>query len=190
MLWTWFEEDEILSRLGHRRLHTTKDGYFRSTYLWDVLIHRIGLDYLKMRRDDVPGQSVYTTIIEFSRGLEHGGFQRAFEHLSHEILTNAVVLYINVSFTESLRKNRRRFNPERPDSILQHGLSDEKLTRLYKDSDWETLAARHPEYLEIQGIRVPYVVFENEDDLTTPGGEALGERLEQSLNRLWAINKP
>lgn len=189
MLWTWFEEDEILSQLGHPRLHTTEDGYFRWTYLWDVLIRRIGLDYHKMRRDDASGQPGSTTIIEFSRGLEHGGFQRAFEHLHPEILTHAVILYINVSYAESLRKNRRRFNPERPDSILQHGLSDEKLTRLYRDSDWESMTAGHPEHLDIQGMRVPYTVFENEDDVTTPGGAALDERLEQSLSRLWAINQ-
>src|SRR5512143_1540447 len=47
MLWTWFEEDDLLSQMGKPRLHTTEDGYFRWTYLWDVLIRRIALEYQK-----------------------------------------------------------------------------------------------------------------------------------------------
>jgi hypothetical protein len=38
-------------------------------------------------------------------------------------------------------------------------------------------------------VKVPYVVFENEDDVTTGRGEALGERLETALQRLWALNE-
>jgi hypothetical protein len=34
---------------------------------------------------------------------------------------------------------------------------------------------------------VPYVVFENEDDVTTARGEALGRRLEKVLGRLWML---
>jgi len=37
----------------------------------------------------------------------------------------------------------------------------------------------------IQGIQVPYVVFENEDDVTTARGDALGDRLEARLQTLW-----
>jgi hypothetical protein len=39
----------------------------------------------------------------------------------------------------------------------------------------------------VKGIRVPYVVFENEDDVTTARDEALGERLEEILGRLWML---
>lgn len=186
MLWTWFEEDHILSEMGHPRLHSTEeDQYFKYDYLWDVLIRRISLDYKKLVRD-IPGyHDSRTTIIEFARGKEHGGFERAFAHLSPEILEKAAVLYINVSWEESLRKNRRRFNPERPDSILEHGLPDDKLEKMYKESDWEEISAEDPAYLTIQGQKVPYAVFENEDDVTTERGAALGERLEQTLQTLW-----
>ena len=51
MLWTWFEEDDLLAQLGHHRLHTTPDGNFRWLYLWDVLIRRIALEYHKRLRD-------------------------------------------------------------------------------------------------------------------------------------------
>ncbi|MBN1994192.1 MAG: hypothetical protein JW953_15950 [Anaerolineae bacterium] len=187
MLWAWFEEDHILSRFGHPRLHTTADNYFKWPYLWDVLIHRICLEYSKRLRDNPHYHDRFTTIIEFARGREHGGFARAFAHLSEEVLSRATILYLNVSFAESLRKNRRRFNPNRPDSILEHGLPDEKLKRLYKESDWEEVSAADPEFITLQGRRVPYVVFENEDDVTTGPGEALGRRLEETLGRLWKL---
>jgi hypothetical protein len=37
MLWTWFEEDRILARMGHPRLHTDIEEYFAHRYLWDLL---------------------------------------------------------------------------------------------------------------------------------------------------------
>ncbi len=131
MLWSWFEEDAILEKLGHPRIHSDKDGYFLWNYLWDVLIERLDLEYLKKLRENRYA-SRFSTIIEFSRGKQHGGFSQAFEHFSGITLAHCAILYINVSWDQSLLKNRRRFNPDRPDSILEHGLSDEKLEFLYK----------------------------------------------------------
>jgi hypothetical protein len=74
-------------------------------------------------------------LLEFSRGSEHGGYARAFAHLSEAVLPMLSVVYVRVSFEESRRKNRRRFNPDRPYSILEHGLPDSKLERLYRDDD-------------------------------------------------------
>lgn len=181
MLWTWFEEDALLEKMGHSRLHTTPDGYFKYRYLWDLLIERIGLDYQKLMRDF----SGDTVILEFSRGSEHGGYQSAFDHLTKEILDDLAILYVNVSWEESLRKNRQRFNPDRPDSILEHGLPDEKLTKLYRETDWEKITKGREDKIQIQGFDVPCAVFENEDDTTTAQGPALGRRLEQALDLLW-----
>lgn len=182
MLWAWFEEDALLDRMGHPRLHTDSEGYFNQVYLWDVLIERIGLEYQKLMRDF----SGDTVIIEFSRGAEHGGFQRAFDHLSDQILENLAVLYIDVPWEESLRKNRKRFNPDRPDSILEHGLPDSKMEKLYKVTDWSELIQNDPDFLTIKGHEVPYAVFDNADDVTTGQGAELGERLETVLQSLWS----
>ncbi len=204
MLWTWYEEDHILTQLGQPRLHTIQDDYdlkpgpphlhsiqdgyyFKANYLWDLLIRRICLEYSKRLRDNPAYHKQFTTIIEFARGSEHGGFARAFEHLSPEVAQRAAILYINVSYEESRRKDRRRFNLDRPDSILEHGMSDEKIERLYRDSDWEQVSAANPEFIAIQDHHVPYVVFENEDDVTTARGEALGSRLEETLEQLWEL---
>jgi hypothetical protein len=185
MLWTWFEEDAILEKMGKGRLHTTPDGYFKYKHLWHLLIRRIELQYSKKLRNDPAYHRNRTCIIEFSRGSEHGGYEAAFSHFSRELLSRAAVLYIDVSYEESLRKNRRRFNPDKPDSILEHGLPDEKMERLYKDTDWSRFSAGDPAVLDCSGLPVPYVVFPNDDDVTTEGGEVLGNRLEERLSVLW-----
>lgn len=188
MLWTWFEEDTILSKqFGKPRLHTDEESYFKYHYQWDLLIERIGLEYQKKIRDEPDYHQHKTTIVEFSRGCEHGGYTQAFRHISDEILERAGIVYIQVSYQESLRKNRLRFNPERPDSILEHSLPDEKMERLYRDDDWNGLSGVDGEYLTVRDVKIPYVVLENEDDVTTPGGEELSRRLESTLGRLWHI---
>ena len=187
MLWTWFEEDDILERLGYERLHSTPDLYFVHDGLWQLLIERIGLDYGKLLRDRPTFHERNTVLVEFSRGAQHGGYTEAFQHLPAELLERAAVLYLEVSYEESVRKNRRRFNPDRPDSILEHGLPDAKMEKLYHEDDFRAFSAGDDSYLSVQGLQVPYVVFENEDDVTTPGGEPLGERLEARLDELWAL---
>jgi len=185
MLWTWFEEDAILTDLGHPRIHTDEDGNFLHLYQWDLLIQRINLEYEKLLRDDPDFHQRHTVIIEFARGASHGGFKRAFDHLSKQVAKRLAILYIDVSWEESLRKNRARFNPDRPDSILEHGLSDSKMEALYKASDWHEISAADPERITIQGYQVPYIVFENEDDVTSQGGKALSERLALKLDQLF-----
>ncbi|MFN2235848.1 MAG: hypothetical protein ACK2U1_16605 [Anaerolineales bacterium] len=186
MLWTWFEEDDILTKMGSPRLHSDEHGYFLGDHLWNVLIERINLEYAKKLRNQPDYHQQKTTIIEFARGTAHGGFKVAFQHLSRQIIERMAILYINVSWEESLRKNRARFNPSRPDSILEHGLSDEKMEALYRHVDWEQIAV-NKDFIQIKGIQVPYVVFENEDDITTKGGKELSKRLEKSFSDLWDL---
>jgi hypothetical protein len=187
MLWSWFEEDRILKEYFNRYgLHTDVEGHFlHGDLLWHLLIRRLCLEYDKSQRDATSEQTV---VIEFSRGREHGGYRAAYEHLSSAVLSQAACLYIYVSYEESLRKNRRRENPERPDSILEHSLSDEKMERLYRGDDWFDFTSSDPDYIDVRGFRLPYVILENEDDVTTQGGEPLALRLEKALTwlfRLW-----
>jgi hypothetical protein len=190
MLWTWFEEDTILSeKFGVPRLHSDDNRYFKYPYLWNLLIERINLEYFKRTRDENNYHQHTTTIIEFARGTEHGGYKQAFDFLSDQILARAGIMYVEVSFEESRRKNRQRFNPEKPDSILEHAVDEEKLEILYRYDDWRDLfsKAESGKYLSIREHQVPCVVFKNEDDVTTQGGTALGSRLEDLLDNLWQI---
>jgi hypothetical protein len=187
MLWAWFEEDAILKDMGLSPLHTNDDGYFASPALWDVLIRRMCLEYRKLLSEDPQFHQHSTAMIEFSRGSEHGGYARAFSAFEKDVLSRAAVLSIDVSYEESLRKNRLRYNPARAHSILEHGLPDTKLERLYRENDWGKLTASDPRWLTAQGVRLPYAVMANEDDVTTARGEVLGVRLEQTLGLLWDL---
>ncbi|MBN1953631.1 MAG: hypothetical protein JW900_01160 [Anaerolineae bacterium] len=188
MLWAWFEEDQILEQMGHPRLHSDAEGYFKYPYLWNVLIKRLALEHCKRARNRPPDGEM-TTIVEFSRGSEHGGYREAFRHFPDAMLQQGAICYIRVSYQESLRKNRLRFNPERPDSILEHGLPDRKMERLYRHDDWDLFAADDPEFVVVNGVRLPYAVLENHDDVTSGDPAVLGEHLEQVLGVLWARSK-
>jgi hypothetical protein len=188
MLWTWFEEDDILAnKFGLPRLHTDEQGYFKYKELWHLLIERLSLNYGKLLRDEPDYHEHSTCLIEFSRGSEHGGYAEAFQYLSNEVLKRAAILYVRVPYEESLRKNRRRFNPDKPDSILEHGLSDKKLERLYRDDDFATVAPGDSGLVEIRGHSVPFAVFPNQDDVTTGKPEQLATRLESVLGKLWKL---
>lgn len=189
MLWTWFEEDAILAKKFNKpRIHTDNEGYFKEQYLWNLLIERISMDYSKLIRDNKDFHNDGTALIEFSRGTEHGGYKDAFKHLSKEVLENAALVYINVPYEESLRKNRKRFNPSKPDSILEHGLPDEKLEKMYKLVDWEEVSADSRTHININGVQVPYVVFENMPS-KTDDPVILGPELDKVFSELWKIYK-
>jgi hypothetical protein len=188
MLWVWFEEDDILSnKLDLPRLYTNKLGYFRYKELWHLLIERLSLEYTKLLRNDPSYHNHSTCMIEFSRGSEHGGYAEAFQHLSDDVLERAAILYVRVPYEESLRKNRRRFNPDKPDSILEHGLTDDKMESLYHDDDFASVAPGDSGLVKIRGQQVPFAVFPNEDDVTTDKPEQLAKRLQSVLDKLWDV---
>jgi len=188
MLWTWFEEDAILEKILNKpRIHTDREGYFLYQYQWDLLIERISMEYQKKLRDEGYAENT-TTILEFSRGAEHGGYASSFRHLSEDILKKACVLYIDVPYEESLRKNRRRYNPKRPDSILEHGLPDHKLERMYKEIDWETFRGEDPEFILFDGHKIPYTVLHNMPEITNDFAK-LGPALDTCFGKLWQIRK-
>ncbi len=187
MIWQWFEEDDILQHVFQMpRSHSTPEGYFLNNNLWHVLIRRLSLEYQKWSRDQSEDHTVF---IEFSRGAKHGGYHKAYQHLSEEILQQASAIYLRVSYEESSRKNHKRMNIERPDSILEHSLPDSKMEALYLHDDWTEFTAQDPHEIIVKSIRIPYVVMDNEDDITTTGGEALAERLTESFDQLWALWK-
>lgn len=189
MLWTWFEEDAVLAKKFNKpRIHTDDEGYFKEQYLWNLLIERISMDYSKLIRDNKNFHDEGTALIEFSRGTEHGGYKDAFTHLSKEVLENAAIVYINVPYEESLRKNRKRYNPSKPDSILEHGLPDAKLEKMYKEVDWEEVSKDSKTHININGVEVPYIVFENMPS-KTDDPEILGPALDNVFTELWKIYK-
>jgi hypothetical protein len=196
ILWEQFEDDDLLEEMGLPRLLTNKEftykgktypGYvFKEKWYWNFLINKLNKQYERLLRDHPDfHENRGTAILEYARGAEHGGFKTAYDYLSETILKKAATLYIKVDFEESMRKNRRRYNPDKPDSILEHALEDVKMEMLYQGSDWEEFAA-HPEYLKVKGFDVPYGIFENMPEKTDKP-EVLGAHLEEVLAKLWQV---
>ena len=198
VLWERFEDDDIYERHGKARLISdttfqyegkTLGGYvFKDQFFWNFLIEKLNLFYSKRLRDNPKYHETTTAVFEFARGSQHGGFAEAYTYLSDEVLSRACTTYIKVGWEESLRKNRRRYNPNKPDSILEHALEDKKIEFLYKESDWESFTSKDPDHLSVRGKRVPYAVFENEPEKTLDPAK-LGPHLEEVCARLWKTHQ-
>jgi hypothetical protein len=182
-VWETFEIDDILSRHGRERMFTTPDYYFKDPFIWNLFIERINLEFAKKLAGNRNYLRETTAIVEFARGGENG-FREAFSLLSDEILKRAGVVYINVSYEESCRKNRRRFDRSQAHSILFHSLPDEKMEFYYKVNDWDKMAKGSDGYLRIKGHTVPFSVFNNEPEVTDKP-EKLGITLEDVFRKLW-----
>lgn len=186
-VWDTFETDDILSRHGKSRIWSDEQYWFKDPFVWNVYIERLNLAY----RKKLAGQPQYhdgmTLIVEFSRGGENG-FGEAFWYLHEEIVKRACIVYINVSYEESLRKNRRRARAGMEDSILYHSLPDKKMEFYYKVNDWEKLTAHSPTHIDIRGVKVPYTVFENEPEKTDNPAK-LGAELERVTAKLWGVRE-
>jgi hypothetical protein len=186
MLWTWFEEDDLLTKMGYPRLYTDSKGYFLQQYMWDLLIERMVLEYTKYIRD-LGRSDDHTVIFEFSRGKEHGGYKSAFAHIPKNLIQKAAILYVNVSWEESLRKNKARFNPNFPDSILEHSLPDEKLKKLYLECDFLDMSDSDSGRILINKLNIPYIILDNENDMTSKQGKVLSDQLNEKLLILFKL---
>jgi len=194
ILWERFEDDDLWEKHGRPRVHSDREfeyqgerlpGYvFKDVFFWHWLIEKLNHSYARRLRDNPGYHENRTAVFEFARGSQHGGWAGAYPFLSDEVLARASTIYINVTWEESLRKNRRRYNPDRPDSILQHALEDKKIEMLYRESDWEEFSRPDPAYLHVRGFRVPYAVFENMPEKTLDPAK-LGPHLEEVCGRLW-----
>ncbi len=184
-VWETFEIDDILSRHGKPRLWTDERYYFTDHFVWNLYIERLNLEYRKKLARDPLYHQTKTTLIEFARGGERG-IQEALEYLHDDILKRAALIYIRVSYEESVRKNRRRARKGQEDSILYHSLPDDKMEFYYRTNDWEEIEAKHPEFVEVRGHRIPYAVFENEPEKTLDPVR-IGNELERVVQRLRGV---
>jgi hypothetical protein len=186
-VWETFEIDDILTRYKKPRLWTDEKYWFNDRFIWNLYIERINLEYRKKLARDPLYHDTTTTLIEFARGGESGIFE-ALSHLHDDILKRASLMYIRVSYEESVRKNRRRARQGEEDSILYHSLPDEKMEYYYKTNDWEILEAQDPEYIDVNGLKIPYSVFENEPEKTLDP-VLTGRELERATSKLWGKGK-
>ncbi|MBS4028204.1 MAG: hypothetical protein KGZ58_06130 [Ignavibacteriales bacterium] len=186
-VWETFEIDDILTRHNKPRVWSDEKYWFKDEFIWNLYIERINLEYRKKLARNANYHEKMTTLIEFARGGENG-IQEALNNLHEDILKRASLLYIKVSYEESVRKNRRRAKPGMEDSILYHSLPDEKMEFYYKTNDWEKLAAKNPDFIEVKGFKIPYAAFENEPEKTLDKN-LIAQELERTTSKLWNLKK-
>ena len=182
-VWETFEIDDILTKMGKPRIWSDEKYWFKEHYIWNLYIERVSLEYRKKIARNQEYHKNKTVLIEFARGGENG-IQEALSHLHEDILKNAALMYIKVSYEESVRKNRRRARKGQEDSILYHSLPDEKMDFYYKVNDWDMIEAKNPTHIDVNGIKVPYAVFENEPEKTLDKN-LIGQELEKVTSKLW-----
>jgi len=185
-LWEKFEEDDLWENLGRPRLYSRPEaGNYAVTDpgVWPFLIGKVNAHVERFLAEG-SGPSRQSLIIEFSRGGRHG-YAEALEHLSPQVLSRAAVLYLSVSFAESLRRNLARYDVAKKDGILTHSVPREEMERTYETDDWEDLASGPDGFLTANGVRVPFVTMRNEPESTEP--TVLDERYAAALDRLYAL---
>lgn len=189
-VWVWetFQDDDIRAKHGKPRLHTTPDYFFLDPFIWDFYIEKINLEYAKRMARDPDIDRDRTVILEFARGGEDG-FGQALCCLSDEILSRAVIVYIDVSYAESVRKNHKRKRLGEEDSILHHSLPDKKMDYYYKTNDWQKISHGADQgVITVNGHQLPFAVFDNEPEKTDDPTK-LGLELERVTNCLWKIRE-
>jgi hypothetical protein len=183
-VWETFELDDLMMEMGQPRVWSDEQYWFKDPYIWDLYVKRLALDYRKKTAKEPTYHDRLTTLVEFARGGDDA-IHHALTFLSDEMLGKAALMYIRVSYEESVRKNRRRARQGEEGSILYHSLPDAKMDLYYKTNDWDQLEARNPHFIEVRGFQVPYMVFENMPEKTLEP-KLIGEELERATTTLWS----
>ena len=184
-LWERCLDDDEREKRGEPRLvsQRTPEGYnitqpgFRGS-----LVHRFN-DTIADKYLSRP--SFYengTLLIEFARGVDDG-FKASLDRFAPEILGRAAILYIQVSFEESFRRNDARYRKGQEESILFHKVPDRDMLGFFRHNDWADITGGAADgWLEAGGVRVPFVTMNNEPESTDP--QVLGPRYADALSRL------
>ncbi len=186
-VWETFELDDLMTQMGRERVWSDEKYWFKDPYIWDLYMKRLALDYRKKIAKDPAYHDKMTTLVEFARGGDNA-IHHALSCLSDEMLRQASLLYIRVTYDESVRKNRRRARQGEEDSILYHSLPDVKMEAYYKTNDWEALEAKDPRTIEVHGHKIPYAVFENMPEKTLDV-KLIDEELQRATGRLWEARR-
>lgn len=124
-----------------------------------------------------------TLLIEFARG-RGDGFKNSLDQFKRDILERAAILYIDVSFQESFRRNNARYNAALKSSILCHKVPDKDMYEYFIENDWKDITDGRPDgNLVVNGVAVPFVSMNNEPEL--PPGPEIAERYKKALDRLF-----
>lgn len=188
-LWLWekFEEDDMWEKMGRPRIYSkgVEGSYvITKSEVLDLMFAKFNHE---IKKNYLSHQEFYkdsTLFIEFSRGDKlDGGYRKALNMFSIEVLERAVILYINVSFEESVRRNTARYVEKLKYSILAHKVPEEDLRRFSESQDWESFTeGRESGKLTLNGIEVPFVTMNNVPEL--PPGPEIAKRYQAAMDKL------
>lgn len=195
-LWEKFTEDDLWESMGYTRLYsrTHKLGYVQfddqksGHPLLDLCCKKFNVA-IKNKYLNKPGfYDDHTVFIEFARGMADGGYKHVYDLLDDEILKRSAILYVQVSFAESKRKNDARYKEWEKGSILSHSLPEESLLRFSESDDWDELTGgKECGFIDIRGIQIPFVTMPNEPELKN--GPELDARYSRALTLLKGLVK-
>lgn len=187
-LWKTFEDDDIWEKVTGKRLFTRKveEGYnILDANLYDFMIEKFNRVIQKEYLTNDKFYEDSTLIVEFSRGGEKS-YTPALNNFDKEILSKTAILYVQVSGDESKRRNEARYQEKMKDSILAHKVPDYDMKRIYSDDDWNILTeGRGSGFINLNGIKVPFVTMNNEPESKDP--KVLAERYGEALASLYEI---
>ncbi|UCF09901.1 MAG: AAA family ATPase [Candidatus Bipolaricaulota bacterium] len=182
ILWELFVSEDAWERAGRpRRLSRRAEENYcvADDGVWGFLIERLN-DRLE---PILAAQSAReTVIVEFARGRA-GGYADAIPRLLPRALERAAVLYVDVSFEESWRRNVARYDERRRSGILTHSVPRDEMERSYGVDDWHDLTEAPTGTLSIRGFDLPYVTMCNEPELVDRDG--LDRRYRGALGSLY-----
>jgi hypothetical protein len=184
ILWQKFIEDDVWERVGGRRLFSERAGEnyrVSDDGIWPFLT-----EMLRRKAEDAldAGSSDSTLLVEFSRGTSPG-YRESLEQLSPLLARGGAILYLDVSFEESWRRNVARYDAKRKAGILTHSVPRVEMERTYAVDDWRTIAAARSGWIGIADARVPFVRMGNEPELVER--EALDLRYHEALTTLHGL---
>lgn len=190
-LWEKFMEDNIWEKAGYERRYSFAGDNpglnEKGATLFDFCLAKFNAEYAKQYLANENFYHDGTLFLEFSRGGDTA-YGHALNKLSPEILKRSVILFVLVSYEESLRRNEVRYQEKLQHSVLAHKVPDLTMQLYYQTHDWLDLTKNKPSgLLTVQGIQVPFVTMNNEPEITE--AVLLDQRYGKALDQLWDIKK-
>ncbi len=190
-LWEKFLEDDLWEEAGYERVFSErKDGNYNVKFpdqikLYDFLFAKFNHVISKKYLSNPDFYKEGSLIIEFARGMKDA-YKNALTRLSREVLERAAILYVDVDFEESWRRNVARYQEKLKSSSLAHMAPRETMEYFYKTDDWHELTGgKEFGFLSFHGVDIPFVTMNNIPELKERG--PLAKRYGPHLDRLFEI---
>ena len=190
-IWEKFMEDDVWEKCGYPRKYSKE--YMKGNAgmtpeaapLLDYCMEKFNIEIEKRYLNDANFYQDKTLLIEFARGGAKA-FKDQLNRLKPEIFKKAAILHIFIEPDESWRRNVARYEEKLKDSILSHMVPKETYDYHFRENDWKELTNnKESGYLELSGVKVPFVTMNNEPEL--PAGPEIADRYKTALDKLFEL---